>query len=55
MAGKFITFEGIDGCGKSTQARRLYDNIKSLGTEVILTREPGGSSGAEEIRKLLQQ
>ena len=53
MAGKFITFEGVDGCGKSTQARRLYENIKSLGTEVILTREPGGSSGAEEIRKLL--
>ncbi|MDG2473909.1 MAG: dTMP kinase [Paracoccaceae bacterium] len=53
MVGKLITFEGIDGCGKSTQARLLYDNLKRISTKCILTREPGGSKGAEEIRKLL--
>lgn len=51
--GIFITFEGIDGSGKSTQARALADNIKSTGQEVVLTREPGGSPGAEAIRRLL--
>lgn len=51
--GIFITFEGIDGSGKSTQARRLADALKALGREVVLTREPGGSKGAEEIRCLL--
>ncbi len=51
--GIFITFEGIDGSGKSTQARALADNIKSTGQEVVLTREPGGSPGAEAIRCLL--
>ena len=50
--GRFITFEGIDGSGKSTQARRLFETL-SAETEVILTREPGGSPGAEEIRRLL--
>ena len=49
----FITFEGIDGSGKSTQARRLADHLRARGTDVILTREPGGSAGAEEIRRLL--
>jgi len=53
MIGKFITFEGIDGCGKSTQARLLYEKINSSKTESLLTREPGGSQGAEEIRTLL--
>ena len=52
-AGWFISFEGIDGSGKSTQARRLADRLREMGSDVILTREPGGSSGAEEIRELL--
>ncbi len=51
--GRFITFEGIDGCGKSTQARLLSAFLKSKGLDVVLTREPGGSPGAEEIRRLL--
>ncbi|MDO5706443.1 MAG: dTMP kinase [Paracoccus sp. (in: a-proteobacteria)] len=49
----FISFEGIDGCGKSTQARMLADALRAEGRDVILTREPGGSPGAEEIRRLL--
>ncbi len=49
----FISFEGIDGSGKSTQARRLADALREKGHEVVLTREPGGSPGAEEIRKLV--
>ena len=49
----FISFEGIDGSGKSTQARRLADDLRALDREVTLTREPGGSAGAEEIRRLL--
>lgn len=55
MAGsaRFITFEGIDGSGKSTQARLLADALCTLGHEVVLTREPGGSPGAEEIRRLV--
>ena len=53
MRGKFITFEGIDGCGKSTQAELLYKKINSHHGDCILTREPGGSVGAEEIRSLL--
>ena len=50
---QFITFEGIDGSGKSTQAKRLVAHLTSLGHDVIHTREPGGSAGAEEIRRLL--
>lgn len=50
---RFITFEGIDGSGKSTQARLLAAYLKSKGIDVVLTREPGGSPGAEEIRRLL--
>jgi dTMP kinase len=49
----FITFEGIDGSGKSTQARRLAETLRAEGHEVVLTREPGGSPGAEEIRRLV--
>jgi dTMP kinase len=51
--GRFITFEGIDGSGKSTQARLLADRLRAEGREIVLTREPGGSPGAEEIRALL--
>lgn len=51
--GLFITFEGIDGSGKSTQARHLARSLESQGHDVVLTREPGGSTGAEEIRELL--
>lgn len=51
--GVFITLEGVDGSGKSTQARRLADALRSAGRDVVLTREPGGSAGAEEIRALL--
>lgn len=53
MAGLFITFEGIDGSGKSTQARLLADHLASAGHDVVATREPGGSPGAEEIRRLV--
>jgi len=49
----FISFEGIDGSGKSTQARLLSERLRARGAEVVLTREPGGSPGAEEIRRLL--
>ncbi len=51
--GRFITLEGIDGSGKSTQARCLADRLRSEGFDVVLTREPGGSPGAEEIRALV--
>lgn len=53
MHGRFITFEGIDGSGKSTQAKRLAEDLQAAGEPVVLTREPGGSAGAEEIRRLL--
>ncbi|MEL6587461.1 MAG: dTMP kinase, partial [Pseudomonadota bacterium] len=49
----FISFEGIDGCGKSTQAGRLAETLRGRGHPVVLTREPGGSDGAEAIRRLL--
>jgi dTMP kinase len=50
---RFITFEGIDGSGKSTQSRRFAEHLQGQGADVILTREPGGSPGAEEIRQLV--
>ncbi|MFD1912416.1 dTMP kinase [Halodurantibacterium flavum] len=53
--GRFITFEGIDGSGKSTQAHALSEALRAEGRDVLLTREPGGSEGAEEIRRLLVQ
>ena len=51
--GKFISFEGGEGAGKSTQARMLRDQLQSRGRRVLLTREPGGSPGAEIIRHVL--
>lgn len=53
MAGRFITLEGGEGSGKSTQARRLTASLHAKGIATVTTREPGGSPGAEEIRKLL--
>jgi dTMP kinase len=53
MRGRFITFEGGEGSGKSTHARILADRLNALGIEVVLTREPGGSAGAEIIRHIL--
>ncbi|MCK0139278.1 dTMP kinase [Aliiroseovarius sp. F47248L] len=53
MAGLFISFEGIDGSGKSTQAKLLANAMERAGHDVVLTREPGGSAGAEEIRSLV--
>lgn len=51
--GRFITFEGGEGAGKSTQIRLLVDALEKNGRTVLQTREPGGSPGAEEIRSLL--
>jgi len=51
--GRFITLEGGEGAGKSTQARRLAAALRTAGFDVLETREPGGSPGAEEIRRLL--
>ncbi len=51
--GLFLTFEGIDGSGKSTQCKRLAEALSARGLEPVLTREPGGSKGAEEIRALV--
>ena len=53
MPGLFISLEGIDGSGKSTQGRRLAETLRARGHSVTLTREPGGSPGAEEIRRLV--
>ena len=52
--GKFITFEGGEGCGKSTQVRRLKAALEAEGLQVLLTREPGGTSLSEEIRRLIK-
>jgi len=49
----FITFEGIEGCGKSTQAKRLFDHLKKLGIPAILTLEPGGTRIGQDIRRVL--
>ncbi|RFP91159.1 dTMP kinase [Rhodobacteraceae bacterium 63075] len=50
---RFITLEGVDGSGKSTQAKALKQALEAEGHDVLLTREPGGSPGAEEIRSLV--
>lgn len=55
MAGRFITLEGSEGVGKSTQLKALADAITARGHKVVITREPGGSEGAEAIRTLLMQ
>ena len=49
----FITFEGIEGSGKSYQSQKLYNNLKKRDIPVILTREPGGTRSAEKIRNLI--
>ena len=51
--GKFITLEGGEGVGKSTQVKALADTLRKRGLDVLVTREPGGSEGAERIRELL--
>ena len=53
MHGKFISLEGGEGVGKSTQVNALADALRKRGLDVIVTREPGGSAGAEAIRELL--
>ena len=53
MPGMFITFEGGEGSGKSTQVRRLAERLRSLGRDVLVTREPGGTPEAEAVRALL--
>ena len=53
MAGRFITLEGGEGTGKSTQIKRLKASLEAKGIVVLATREPGGSPGAEQIRKLM--
>ena len=51
--GRFLTLEGVDGCGKSTQARRLAAWLRGLGCDVVATREPGGTALGERIRQIL--
>ena len=51
--GIFITFEGCEGCGKSTHSRHLYDYLNELGYRCVITREPGGTRVGEEIRRIL--
>ena len=53
--GYFISFEGIDGSGKSTQIQKLAEFLKGCDFDIVITREPGGSKGGEEIRNLLLQ
>ena len=51
----FITFEGVEGSGKSFQSKKLYKNLKKCGVPTIITREPGGTKSAEIIRNLILQ
>ncbi|MFH1752725.1 MAG: dTMP kinase [Candidatus Omnitrophota bacterium] len=51
--GIFITLEGVEGCGKSTQAKFIYRLLKEAGYDCILTREPGGTKTGEKVRKIL--
>src|SRR5262245_23453773 len=53
VRGKFITIEGLDGCGKSTQLGKLAAALRTQGIDVVLTREPGGTPAGENIRSLL--
>lgn len=53
MRGRFISFEGGEGAGKSTQVARLAERLRAHGIEVVLTREPGGTPGAEAVRELI--
>ena len=53
MNGRFITFEGCEGSGKSTQLRLLSEYLTERGTDFIMTREPGGSEISEQIRKII--
>src|SRR6476661_2982928 len=53
LHGRFITFEGLDGCGKSTQLEKLAAVLKAQGFSVVVTREPGGTATGEKIRRLL--
>jgi dTMP kinase len=55
LSGRFLTLEGGEGVGKSTQARRLAEALRGRGLDVVLTREPGGTPGAEAIRALLME
>ncbi|HJU30908.1 MAG TPA: thymidylate kinase, partial [Hyphomicrobiaceae bacterium] len=52
-SGRFVTFEGGEGSGKSTQARLLVERLAAHGVDAVLTREPGGSPFAERVRALL--
>ena len=51
--GRFITLEGIEGVGKTTQLRRIVDALEARGFDVLVTREPGGTPTAEQIRSLI--
>ena len=53
MRGRFISFEGLDGCGKSTQMEKLASALRAAGHDVVTTREPGGTAIGERIRELL--
>lgn len=53
MAGKFITFEGLDGCGKTTQIEKLSAALRAQGHKVLITREPGGTVVGEKVRSIL--
>lgn len=53
MKGKFITFEGIEGCGKTTQIEKFAEYLRTQGNKVLLTREPGGTDIGDQIREIL--
>ena len=53
VRGKFITFEGLDGCGKSTQLEKLAIALRERGIDVVTTREPGGTEIGERVREVL--